>query len=232
MRGARVLAPLAFLAAASAAAGAPSLVADPPEYDCGVLCGDTTVSFLFTLRNEGDEPLHIAAVDAACGCTSVFLPDSLIPPRGALPLTGSFSSRKMRGDVRKTVTLTTDDPGRPAAILLIRAWVLRDLTWAPRTVRFFGVRAGEGSERTVLFRPGRGVPFTIEGVQGPAGRYDLRVTEGERLGDRVLHVVLLPTAEAGALGDTIRVRTNVEGKEEIVIPVEGRIDPPGGVIRK
>lgn len=228
---ARFLPVLALLASLSGARGAPSLVADPAEYDCGVLDGDTTVAFLFTLRNEGDENLHVSDVDPACGCTSVFLPDSTVPPGGSLPLTGTFSSRKMEGEVRKTVSLTTDDPRRPRAILLVRAWVLRDLTWSPKTVRFLGVREGEGAERTVLFRPGRGVPFTITGIRAPAERYEIAEAEGERPGDRIVRILLRPGVEAGTLNDTILVSTDVKGKEEIAIPVAGKIHPPSREVR-
>lgn len=226
-RTVRTYAAVALLTALFAAtAGAAGLFEFRPVYvDLGILAGDVSVPFSFTLENSGSRAIHIVAVDPSCGCTSVFLPDSTIEAGEAVPLTGFFSSRKMEGEVLKTILVDTDDPERPRNVLVLKAWVQRRLTYAPRGVHFSLAWVGREEVETVLFRPGEGIDFTIEGVAASSSRFRTEVVPGELPGDLVLRIVLLPPESPGDFEDTVTVKTNVTGREEIEIPVTGRILP-------
>ncbi|MFH1680790.1 MAG: DUF1573 domain-containing protein [Candidatus Eisenbacteria bacterium] len=229
MRGARAAALPALLVLAAAlalpvaASGAPSLVIGPPSIDLGILEGDRVVPFSVALRNDGDEPLAIHEVNPTCGCTVVLLSDSLILPGESVPLTGTFSTRKLEGEIRKPVILRTNDPERARAVFLIRAWVQRALTLSDDSIDFGVFAPGEMKEGRILFRPSEGIELAILGVEGPEDRYRFWTAGGERPGDLVLHVTLLPQPEGTVVEDTIHVRTNVEGRETIRLPVRGRV---------
>jgi len=217
-----------FLVTGAAAGGAaPSLVTEPARIDFGILEGDTAAPFSFLLRNDGDEELVIEGVNPSCGCTSVYLPDSVLPPGGSVPLTGTFSTRKKEGETTETVALLSNDPQRRRAIVLLRAWVQRALTLSRRTIYFQTVAAGEEKEETVLFRPGRGIDFSIGEVEAPGGRYRHFVTDGGRPGDLVLHIVLLPQETEMVIIDTLKIHTSVPGRELVPLRVMGRVKTPG-----
>jgi len=202
---------------------APALVVQPNTFDFGILEGDVTEPFLFTLQNNGDAPLYITGVDASCGCTDVFLADSLLLPGGSMPLTGTFSTRKMEGLVRKTIFLETNDPRRRRAVLMLKSWVQRRLTFVPKSIRFYDIDPETEMERTVLFRPGSDVSFRIEEFE--TGKVPVRteLTEGERPGDLVLRVSLPPLPAGTTIDDTLGVRTTVEGFERILLPLIVRV---------
>lgn len=222
---ARALAFALALAAApplsAPAAAAPALVIEPPTVDLGILEGDVAVPFGFTLRNDGDEPLLIREVNPTCGCTVVFLADSLLAPGEIVPLTGAFHSRKLEGSVLKTILIETNDPARPRAVAILRVWVQRELTLSYESVDFGSFDAETIKEEKILIRPSAEIALEILGVEAPPERYQCWIEDGEKPGDRVLHVTLLPQREGIVLADTIRVRTNVKNRETIALPVRG-----------
>ena len=201
----------------------PSLVVEPPTIDLGILEGDVRVPFACTLRNAGDAPLRIHEVVPTCGCTVVLFTDSLIAPGDAAPLTGAFHSRKLEGNVLKSIFVKTNDPERPRAVVLLRAWVQREVTLSETSVSFGDVAPGEPGEKTILIRPAKDLFLVILGVDGCEGLVRAELSDGERAGDRILRVALLPQPEGTVLDDTLYVRTNAPGRETIPIPVDGRV---------
>jgi len=221
-RAAALLPALWLLALPIPGLGAPALVFDPVSVDLGLLEGDIVVPFSLALRNDGDAPLAIHEVNPTCGFTVVFLPDSLILPGESVPITGTFSSRKLEGEIRKAVILETNDPERPRAVFLVRAYVERALMLSDDAFDFGVFPPNVSKEAKILFRPKEGIELAILGVGAPEERFRFWVVDGERAGDLVLHLTLLPQPEGTVLEDTIHVQTNVKKCESIRLPVRGR----------
>jgi len=211
------------LLVSTAAFSAPALVVEPNEFDVGVIEGDTTTAIHYILKNAGTEPLRITEIRPSCGCTMISLADSLLPPGRSAPLTGTFSTRKIEGPVMKTIILTTNDPARPRAVLILKGWVQRALTLDRKTVRFADTVPGEMLEETVLLRPGRGHDLSGMEIEADPNLFRHYVTDGEREGDRLLHITLLPQKEAMLIDRAVTVRTVIEGREETKIRVLAHI---------
>ncbi len=211
------------LSAPGPARSAPALVVEPNEFDVGIVEGDTTVAIRYILKNAGTEPLRITEIRPSCGCTMISLADSLLSPGRSAPLAGTFSTRKIEGPVVKTIILTTNDPARPRAVLLLKGWVQRALTLDRTTVRFPDAAPGEMLEETVLLRPGRGHDLSELKIEADPHLFRHYVTDGEREGDRLLHITLLPQKEAMMIDRAVTVRTAIEGRELTEIRVLAHI---------
>jgi mono/diheme cytochrome c family protein len=110
-----------FLAASGAAA---AIRFDQTTHDFGAIPSNEKQTFSWAYHNDGKVPLEIIAMNPSCGCTaSVADPKSVAPgATGALRIT--YDPAGQTGDVRKSLTVITNDPLHPRTILTIRAKVI------------------------------------------------------------------------------------------------------------
>jgi len=207
----------------AAAPAVPVLVTEPSNVDLGIVEGDETVSFQVLLSNPGDSPLVIDEVGTSCGCTVAFLPDSVLEAGESVLLSGEFATRKMEGDVRKAIFLSTNDPFRARAVIMLRIWVQRKLTLSTEVVNFSNADPEGGTVREVLFRPGSDVDFEIVGISGDSDQVEWEVVPGEREGDRVIRFTSKPLPWGTDIAGVVEVRTTVEGEEKVVLRLFGKV---------
>jgi hypothetical protein len=211
----------------AAAPALPSLVIEPASVDLGIVEGDETVSFQVLLRNEGDATLVIDEVSTSCGCTVAFLPDSILDAGESVLMSGDFATRKMEGEVRKAIFLSTNDPYRARAVIMVRIWVQRTLTLSTSTVNFSNADPEGGTERKVLLRPGSNVDFEILGITGDSDQVEWEVLPGEREGDRIIRFTSKPLPRGTDIAGAVEIRTTVKGKEKIILRLFGKVREHG-----
>lgn len=105
------------------------LMADTAKYTT-VQWLDTLVSFgtankgeqvkvTFRFRNTGNQPLILASVRAACGCTVPDYTKGAVAPGGEGEVTGAFDSNKSAaGEVRKSIFVTTNTKNKTRQTLI------------------------------------------------------------------------------------------------------------------
>ncbi len=109
-----------------ACVGAPQLEVSELVYDFGVVIEGTEVEHDFLLTNRGDEDLVILSVTATCGCTTTSLSTSTLPPLREVRLSVQLSTVGYGGaSVEKHVTIKTNDPQAPQAVLALRGTVVK-----------------------------------------------------------------------------------------------------------
>jgi hypothetical protein len=107
-----------------AASQGPELTVENPVFDFGEIPEGESLEHVFTFRNTGNENLLISRVRTSCGCTAALLSASEVPPGAQGNVLATFSSRRFRGAVEKTIYLHTNDPRQSAATLRLRGTVL------------------------------------------------------------------------------------------------------------
>lgn len=109
---------------------APKIQVDIELYDFGVAADGTVVEFFVTITNVGDQRLSITRVSYNCSCTSYELPRRDLNPGESVKMKIRFNtsgySRYVQ-PVSQTVTLYTNDPGRPQVTITVRG-VVRTLS--------------------------------------------------------------------------------------------------------
>ena len=115
---------LALVLAVAAAAGAPSMHFESSTHDFGAVPSDVKQSFKWPYRNDGTGTLQIGSANPSCGCTATVVDPAVVPPGGTGTLLVTFDPAGQSGDVRKTITVTSNDPEHPHTILTILAKVI------------------------------------------------------------------------------------------------------------
>ena len=102
----------------------PRLRFDTTVHDFGEIRDDSgKVTYDWMFYNDGDEPLRIVGTRPSCGCTASVVTDDPIPPGGKGVLSVTFDPAGQHGTVRKSLTVSCNDPSEPHVLLTIRAKV-------------------------------------------------------------------------------------------------------------
>lgn len=110
-----------FLATSGAAA---ALRFDRTTHDCGAIPSNQKQEFSWAYHNDGKAPITIIAMNPSCGCTASVADSKRVEPGATGALHIIYDPAGQSGDVRKTLTIVTDDPLHPRTILTILAKVL------------------------------------------------------------------------------------------------------------
>lgn len=157
LAAAAVLLPLAAAPAAGPAAPGPEIRWDETTHDFGTIRADRKQTFSWGFRNAGAAPLKILNVFPSCGCTAAE-PGGAVAPGAAGSMTVTFDPAGEEGDVRKTITVVTNEEAHPRTILTFRAKIrpIEEESMPGGHPRFTGQSLLMGSCATCHAAPARG----------------------------------------------------------------------------
>ena len=92
-------------------------------HDFGTIRSDQKQTISWTYRNDGQAPLEIVNTAPSCGCTSA-VQGNAVAPGASGSMTVTYDPAGQSGDVRKTLTVFTNDPVPPRTIVTLRAKVV------------------------------------------------------------------------------------------------------------
>jgi hypothetical protein len=103
-----VLLPVLLAGLKSAYAG-PKLEFEATTHDFGVVEQNQIHKYKFLFKNAGDEDLEIIEVKPSCGCTAALLSSKITKSGGTGELEVTFNSGKFKGNVKKSVSVETNE---------------------------------------------------------------------------------------------------------------------------
>ncbi len=89
------------------------------EFDFGTIKQGDVVEHVFPFKNTGKNDLIIRKTRASCGCTAIAPKDKIIKPGQESSIKAVFNSRGKHGRQHKTITITTNIPGKTSVILKV-----------------------------------------------------------------------------------------------------------------
>jgi hypothetical protein len=221
----RALLPAALIL--PAIAQAPVITFDRTHQDLGRISPDRKASVRFKVSNTGNAPLQITAVNPSCGCTSTVIGNWYLKPGESSDIEAVLDPHGMKGHIRKSLTVVSDDPKNPGALLTFEAEVVQEVmtsvdavffTMATRTgtqTNKVKVSSGVGEELKVLEAKAPGAPFL---------RFAIR-QEGK---DAVVEVMLdgpkIPTSLRFG-SEQITLRTSSAKMPTLTLPVNWSLRP-------
>lgn len=119
-----------LLAACGGAAGggAPQIGLETAALELGDMPNGEIAERAIAVRNDGDAPLVVETVTTSCGCTTAVLEPMTIPPGQSGTLRIAFDSGAhgpdLRGPLLREVTLVSNDPALPEAVVAVTANIL------------------------------------------------------------------------------------------------------------
>ncbi len=101
-------------------AESPRVRFDKTEIDFGIKQQGDTVNVVFPVRNGGKTKLQLKKVFGNCNCIQVHAKKYLLDPGESTEIPVRFITDERLGNQEKTVTVFTDDPQKPVAILKLK----------------------------------------------------------------------------------------------------------------
>lgn len=209
--------------------GGPIVSVDKVSHDFGSSDWTRSISHVFEISNAGDEPLEIVDVKKGCGCTSVLLDGRSVEPNatgkvkvGYRPIPGEYRS----GENTFTVELITNDPARPVVTLSVTGELLAPLIVSPATIEFGDVPFGGTESKLLVVKSTES--RDLSAVSAISRFPDIALSNpaenGREKTDEVrLRVDFSARSRIGEIGETIFIRTGVEGVPLIPVKVSARV---------
>ena len=185
----------------------PRLIIVPETNDFGEASSGESVQAPFTLRNGGDEPLHIAYVRTSCGCTTTALDKRELAPGEETSLVATLSLKGRSGPQSKTLTIGSNDPDHPDMQALIHGTAICHLTISPSLIYLFSVTQGQPVTRTVDITSESNTPFQILSIEASHPDLAVQVFTTDSNAYR-LEVTLPATWPAGRIDESLRIHTD------------------------
>ena len=195
------------VALAPALLAAPKLTVIPETCDFGEAPSGESVQATFTLRNGGDEPLHIAYVRSSCGCTTAALEKRELAPGEETPLTATLSLKYRTGPQSKHLTIGSNDPEHPEMRAVIQGTAVRHITLIPPTLLFFAAPQGQTITRTIDIHTDDNTPFHILSVEASHPDVSVGITTLSPSA-YTLSLTVPNTWPAGRINESMRIHTD------------------------
>ncbi len=187
----------------------PIIFFEKPDFNFGKVYNGQQVEYIFKFENRGNDTLKIKRVRPTCGCTAVILTNNTIPPGKKGEIKTTFRSGAYRGNVKKSISVLSNDPDTPIYKLTISGTVIEEISIKPGTINFGTINAEKQSERTVNITvksqsdPG----FIIKKITSSKPFVDASITVVNN-GEYTINVVFKDYDKIGRFSGKIFLETN------------------------
>jgi hypothetical protein len=226
----------ALLCCASITLASPRLIVDKTTFECGRIDEGAQEKIVapFIIKNRGDKPLKIENVRPSCGCTVVAY-DTLIAPGKSGSIKPEVNLRGFSGAIKKTVTVTSNDPSQPTVQLVISA-TIQPIIGVSETYLTTSASQNPAGTAIILSTAKKDlaiktVSFTARTQEGPEWQSSIPLSIRSLLtpldsatgdGMRYYRLVLQPPQSSGPQSGEYTMVTNHPQKKELKI--RGRIE--------
>jgi len=204
----------------------------------------------FSVRNTGEAPLVIEDIKTDCKCLGAERPTAAIAPGGKGTIVLRYSVEEGQGSFKHEALVKSNDPCLPLVKLTAAGNTDVSVMWTPKRIYFKGVVPGQTRTATVSVHSTSDIPLVIHSVSCESQRVEVtrhvlsresahQFTRGviPRKGSisivpntRVLQVAYAAgVQDIGRGRDTVVIHTNIDGFEEISVPVYTEVVPPVGL---
>jgi len=206
---------------------APVITFPETTFSFGKIAAHQQVTHSFKLTNTGKGTLNLKEVKASCGCTSVVAGKWALAPGESTEIQASFNSGTFQGIVRKSITVTSDDPATPIVNLHFDADVIPEPPPSVRSVAILDVERGSVKKSIMRLDSGDGSPVHVKDIKVQDAPYLSGVVHAEGT-ENFLEIQLdgrlIPKGKTSAT-DVLSVFSADEGKPSIPIKVQWELKP-------
>ncbi len=206
-------------------ARSPILELSPDQFDFGTIWQGAGAKREFTVRNGGQSPLTID-VKSSCGCTVVTRPQSPLGPGESSKFTITYDTLRV-GTARKRVTLMTNDPHQPRAVIQVKGEVMPIFTADPGyRLTMYGLSPDSVASRTIHLKNQYTEPLDLRIRSGSEESHfaaELRPTVAGSEYDLI--VTTVPPLSQGFTRDKVIVETSQEDLPVLTFSLSARVEP-------
>lgn len=213
---------------------APVIQFDATSLDLGDVAKGDKAKYVFTFRNTGKTDLVIEKAKPSCGCTVAEFTKTVKPGETGT-VNAVVDTKRFRGPIAKTITVTSNDPVTPKVHLQAKANVKPFLDLLPSPHVFLRADRGEGASKVVtLVSYEDALDLKIEKIessdplitvtQKPILATAAVDEEGKSVeGDFELTVHLSKDAPVGRINGTVEIYTNSPRVPQLTMQIRGNV---------
>lgn len=116
------------------------------------------------VENPGTTAVKVEDVKGSCGCLKVDMPERTIEPGKSVTLSLGFTGQSGKRPESYTVSLTTNEEGRPKIVLPVKGKVIQTFIVDPMTMYFEDAAKGVAKVQEATITRVDGKPFVIKAV--------------------------------------------------------------------
>jgi uncharacterized protein DUF1573 len=166
--------------------------------------GDKEAVGHFKYQNAGKTPIRLTSVKTSCGCTVPKWQKEEIAPGEKGEITATFNIGNRTGTQVKTVTVQTDEPSVPPAVLTLKAILPEGLILAPTFVYW---KVGEApTAKTILATAGKG--YSASKLEVRSQTPDFAATVEPVKGGGAWKILVTPSQTQRNVASVITVQTD------------------------
>lgn len=158
-------------AALTLVAQAPAISFDRTHHDFGRITPDRKVAAKYRVTNTGNAYLNITQVRPSCGCTYTMLGKWSLAPGEGTEIEAMFDPKGLKGGVRKSIEVVSNDPKTPAVSLTLEAEVVQEIMPSVESVYFFQAPRSATTRSQIRYASGNGEPVQIVDVKAPGAPF-------------------------------------------------------------
>jgi Protein of unknown function (DUF1573) len=223
------LAALSSAAPAEDAPAAPKMKLLRLEFSAGQLEPGPQYDYTFPIRNEGTAPLEIRSAEPDCICVVPSF-DRVIPPgqNGAVRI--RFDTKGRVGIMLKHITIETNDPAQPTAVLTLSAVLRLPVEVSPSDEIMLPLASGEATTTEITLHATQGRTLQLGQIRASHPGIHVRALSRKDVADRIpedvartqILQVTIPTSLAGKAFDAmLRIPTNSVKTPMVVVRLHG-----------
>ncbi len=226
--------------------GAPRIQFETLLLDKGEIRGpEDNVEFVFPFVNVGKADLIVQAVHASCSCIETRKPTEPIPPGGQGMITLVYKPAAGSGSFSHETLVQTNDPATPLVKLTAGGNTSTAVQIEPSALNLGRIISGRTKTATWHIRYTGDVPLNVDNIEysgapmevawrilgtNDVARYVPAIQGSMGFVSRNRRVVetsfTATSGEPGRIKGTLVVSTNIEGFEEIALPVQAEMVLP------
>ncbi len=111
------------------------IAADPEVIRYETVNQGETVRGSATIRNTGESPLLLGPIQVSCPCTNASVEQTYLQPGEETRLNLTFDTATNPGSARQYITVMTDDPRTPPALIRLEGTVMPEMVVSPELHR-------------------------------------------------------------------------------------------------
>ena len=193
------------------------------KFDLGNIYRGTVVEKKLTLKNTGSGTLIVDKVEVSCGCTGTVVSNDHIPPGQTGTLLITFNSKNFSGNVRKTLTVSTNVPEAASTLIEFTAKITDEIIANPQQLWFKDAEVGKTSASTLTIRNDGKEDLELTGSRTQLAGLVVKLPSGAIKPGKEGKVVaeFTPKGPVPIIADGIFVKTSNIRQPEVFIPVYG-----------
>ncbi len=200
----------------------PEIFFEEPDFNFGKIYKGEKVNHIYKFENRGKSILEINKVKSSCGCTAVILTDKNVLPGKTGEIKATFNSGSNRGNVKKSITVASNDPNSPTYRLSISGEIIEEISARPHNINFGSIYINDEIDKNITVKSLTESNFNINKITSSKPFVNASIAEKNEGGYNI-NVALKGNHQVGRFSGNISLETDSPRQPKVTIPFFGEI---------